>query len=376
MGLKVFLSVLVLACVLICCVPVAASSYAVSLQRLTSAPIVSRQTMSEYDFNYNSAYFSLKNASRPSVVIDCLVVRVQNLTEPHFGGRRLRGRSGVGFTTPSALAIACGTTTKVPFGPISQKNVIISEKSDIWHALGAEDPRVIYHPKTNLLFMYYTAVNNVTAPANPKGDVRAMLALAVCNLTASPDAMQWKIVGPILPDIRWSKSAAIIFRDHLPHYLLWGDESICLAYTWDLVHYTPTNSCILTTRHDHFDSELVESGPEPLLMADGNLLFIYNSARKYNDTTPNPEWNLQYNVGWAVLSGVDPRVVVARSEVPILSPVLPWETCNNASGVVGLTPNVVFIEGAKPLGPNQWVLYYQGCDSWTGIALLTVEIKK
>jgi predicted GH43/DUF377 family glycosyl hydrolase len=60
--------------------------------------------------------------------------------------------------------------------------------------------------------------------------------------------------------------------------------------------------CITKVRNNSFDSVLVEAGPMPLPLSDGNYLFIYNSARKgYPSKKPN--WDMQYNVGWAVLDG-------------------------------------------------------------------------
>jgi predicted GH43/DUF377 family glycosyl hydrolase len=45
-------------------------------------------------------------------------------------------------------------------------------------------------------------------------------------------------------------------------------------------------------REDHFDSALVEAGPLPLKLSDGNFLFLYNSARA-GYPSPKPNWDLQ-----------------------------------------------------------------------------------
>jgi hypothetical protein len=42
----------------------------------------------------------------------------------------------------------------------------------------------------------------------------------------------------------------------------------------------------ITTRADHFDTDLVESGPPPLKLADGNYLFFYNSATYMKSEKP------------------------------------------------------------------------------------------
>jgi hypothetical protein len=40
----------------------------------------------------------------------------------------------------------------------------------------------------------------------------------------------------------------------------------------------------------------------PLPLSDGNYLFLYNSARSGYPSN-KPGYDLQYNVGWAILNG-------------------------------------------------------------------------
>jgi predicted GH43/DUF377 family glycosyl hydrolase len=54
-----------------------------------------------------------------------------------------------------------------------------------------------------------------------------------------------------------------------------------------------------------------------------------------------------------------------RSDVPILTPELAWE-------VNGLVPRVVFLEAAKPLGNDQFLVFYGGADSVLGSAIVSV----
>ncbi|CAF4399492.1 unnamed protein product, partial [Rotaria sp. Silwood2] len=86
-------------------------------------------------------------------------------------------------------------------------------------------------------------------------------------------------------------------------------------------------------------------------------------------------WNFQYNLGWAILNGEDPTQVLARSELPILSPELDWERCDTESGEWanrGLTPLVIFVEGWKKIAEDTFLVWYQGCDSTMGLAELKV----
>jgi hypothetical protein len=58
-----------------------------------------------------------------------------------------------------------------------------------------------------------------------------------------------------------------------------------------------TNSFIpdlwLPMRDDSFDSGLVEGGPMPLPLSDGNYLYLYNSAR-HGFPSPDPGYDFQY----------------------------------------------------------------------------------
>lgn len=161
----------------------------------------------------------------------------------------------------------------------------------------------------------------------------------------------------------------------LKHLLFWGDLDISIAESSDLLHFQNTNKTLIARRSTHFDSTLVESGPEPLQLQDGNWLFLYNSAQVVNISNPKPNWNLQYNVGYVILDKLDPTKVLYRSEVPLFSPVLNWETCDNTSGrwaTQGLTPLVVFVEGWVQVDANRFLVVYQGCDSVTGLFELQV----
>ena len=74
-------------------------------------------------------------------------------------------------------------------------------------------------------------------------------------------------------------------------------------------------------RNNSFDSMLVEAGPPPMLLSDGNYLFIYNSARQ-NASSPD---HFEYNIGWLIINGSNPLHILQRSDTPLLSPQLGWE---------------------------------------------------
>jgi len=242
------------------------------------------------------------------------------------------------------------------------------------NSFGTEDPRAIFREKDKTYYVLYSAV----ATAND-GTPVSRLSLAT---TKNPqDHSSYHFLGPIFPEEKWSKSGALLIRDGFPgpHYLIWGDSSlhpgIQLATTYNLLNFTNQPGLFIQTRNDSFDSLLVEAGPMPLPLSDGNYLFLYNSARKgYHSIKPN--WDIQYNVGWVILDGDNPSKIIQRSDEPLFSPELGWET--GTGNYLGLTPNVVFVEGwaPHPFKMDHFVIFYGAADSVVGCAVVSVSKSK
>lgn len=64
-----------------------------------------------------------------------------------------------------------------------------------------------------------------------------------------------------------------------------------MAISTDLEFFEILPGKWLEVRTDKFDSDLVESGPPPLRLKDGNYLFFYNSARS-GYPSPRPGYSL------------------------------------------------------------------------------------
>ncbi len=315
-------------------------AYSVAAQRLSQAPLLSSSLgQSVFDYNYNAAAFADDEGQA------MLMVRCQN-----------HGSSAYD-TKPSVLALVHAaapdvTTASVVFSPGSGED-----------NFGVEDPRVVVAGKN--LVMTYTAAQQYS-----NGSVVARLAAAT-----SPDGCTWTRHGPLFPELAYSKSGAMIV-DRRPWAMVFGDSSLVAGLQlavqrgdnvsqWDI-----QPDLVLPVRNSSFfDSHLVEAGPPPMRLSDGNYLFVYNSARS-GFPSPKPGYSLQYNVGFAILSGTD-LSVVQRSEVPLLSPELPWEL--GTPPALALTPNVVFANGMVAAGPDRFLLFYGGADSVVGTALVTVK---
>ncbi|CAF3307751.1 unnamed protein product [Rotaria socialis] len=342
----------------------AVSSYIppkITVRRLSYNPIISFwHNQSQFRFNYNSAFISLSDDSI------ALVVRVQDLLP------NATSNYDVG---PSKLALVRKRDSKQnEFEYIRSEHIIIDSEDRPYQVAGVEDPRIVLANGTYYLF--YTAVY-----WTPSHEWSAHAALATCASNKDPTKKDnWILHAPLFPELSWSKAATLLVHNVTHQYLFFNESNIelALAKTSDLVHYAYTKGSFIEKRVDYFDSELVEPGPEPRRLSDGNYLFLYNSARRLPLPTNHlkPNWDREYNLGWVIMDGNDPTKILARSDEPILSPELDWERCDFTSNEWarrGLTPQVVFAEGWQQTSIDQFTLWYQGCDAVTGIAQVTVE---
>jgi beta-1,2-mannosidase len=192
--------------------------------------------------------------------------------------------------------------------------------------------------------------------------------LAVASSQTPLDPASWTRYGPVIPASsglqQGSKSGAILLRPSPPHYLMWGDSEIRWATSTDLITWNASAAnVLLAPRNTSFDSQLVESGPPPLLLSTGDYLFLHNSANT----------SLAYHVSWAILDGQDPTNVLARASQPLLSPTLPWQI--GAPPALCNVPNVVFLEAAAPV-PGQvdtFYVWFGGSDASVGTAIISVQ---
>lgn len=199
--------------------------------------------------------------------------------------------------------------------PVDDSSIVFgpSDSTDSW---GTEDPRMKYNPHDGLYYMFYTAYNGSAIFLN--------LATAVNPTSANGG---WKKLGPVFPSQPGSKSAALLIRDKPPHYLLWGDHDIRITKSDDPSVWADIGEVLISPREDHFDSKLVESGPPPMRLSNGDYIFFYNSA---NIGWPDAAGSA-YHVGYLLLDGNDPTIIKARSEVPVMGPEYAWE-----QGISGL----------------------------------------
>jgi beta-1,2-mannosidase len=217
---------------------------------------------------------------------------------------------------------------------------------------GCEDPRVTQIGDT--YYLTYTAFDGKSA--------------YLC-LATSKDLYSWERHGILFPewtegsDKVWSKSGAILPQKINGKYIMYfGDTNIWLAYSEDLIHWTPVHQPVLTPSEDPqaFDSALIEPGPQPILTEEG-ILLIYNAARKIAEPDDPSFGKLRYSAGQVLLSKEDPTKVLKRTTEPFFTP-------GTRDEVFGQVDNVVFVEGLVEYH-GAFYLYYGMADSKIGVAV-------
>ncbi|MHC4426471.1 MAG: glycoside hydrolase family 130 protein [Planctomycetota bacterium] len=133
--------------------------------------------------------------------------------------------------------------------------------------------------------------------------------------------------------------------------------SIWLSYSDDLRHWG-SSTVVLTPRSGHWDSNRVGPAGPPIELDEGWLLIYYGEK----DTTAGPLVRL----GAAILNRNDPSRVLARSNIPILTPRERYER-------IGDIGNIVFSCGALLEDGNQIKVYYGASDSCICLGIGTLD---
>ena len=188
-------------------------------------------------------------------------------------------------------------------------------------------------------YLFYSAVS---------GTVSVHSDLWVASTLNILDPSAWVRHGPVRTDGLWSKSGALLLRPPpSTSYLYFGDSNngrgMQLATTTNLINYTVDPAIWLPIRPlPYFDNQLVEGGPPPEPLSAGPILFIHNSAGllRVNASTYSA-----YHVSFALLNASDPRQILFRAPVPVLSCEMGWEV--GVEPWLRLTPYVVFTEGMR-----------------------------
>jgi beta-1,2-mannosidase len=235
---------------------------------------------------------------------------------------------------------------------------------------GCEDPRIV-ETEDGRYVMTYTQWNRQVA----------LLAIA-----SSRDLVHWQKHGYAFDGKygrHWSKSGSIVCRrkyDKLiaakilgKYWMYWGEGSIHIAISDDLIHWEPILDDalmplkVLETREGKFDSALVECGP-PAIITKKGILLLYNgkNAAEKGDSSVTPN---AYSAGQALFELSNPTKLIKRSDSYFLTPERSYEMKGQYAG------GTIFIEGLVHF-KNKWFLYYGTADSAIGGAVFSETFPK
>eukprot|EP00658_Telonema_sp_P-2_P056784 TRINITY_DN45238_c0_g1_i2.p1 TRINITY_DN45238_c0_g1~~TRINITY_DN45238_c0_g1_i2.p1 ORF type:complete len:208 (+),score=26.82 TRINITY_DN45238_c0_g1_i2:1-624(+) len=186
----------------------------------------------------------------------------------------------------------------------------------------------------------------------------------LCLATATdPIKGPWARHGAVIKN---HKSGALLLRDSGVHFLISGAGKISISSSKNpLGNWTVGTDLITNTS---WGNPLVEAGPPPLPLSDGNLLFFHNSWGGHGVPQPG------YQPAWVVLDGKDPTRIVARASQPLWSP-------DTYSWMAGTDPNVcnvpqvAFLEAAMPVAGSKdtFRVFFGGADAVLGTAIINFE---
>jgi len=201
-----------------------------------------------------------------------------------------------------------------------------------YESVGIRDPRIT--PLDGTHYITYVA----------EGDHGLRLGLARTDdfVTAEPMAFisQVDYKNGILLPRKIRGRYALLDRPH-------EGVSIWIRYSDDLVFWGDS-TVVMTPRGGYWDADVIGAAAPPIETERGWLLIYYGEKR----TSAGPLVRL----GAALLDAEDPARVVARSNIPILSPRERYER-------MGDVPNVVFSCGALLEDGGHISVYYGASDS-------------
>ena len=182
----------------------------------------------------------------------------------------------------------------------------------------------------------------------------------------TPYAKQGTKSGAILGRPRDGDGQVVATKVNGHYWMYWGEGDVKLATSDDLVRWTVVETApghplpVLPRRPGHFDSDLAEGGPPPVL-TDRGIVVIYNGKNaggKRGDPALAPG---AYADGQALFDAADPTHLIDRPTEPFYRPTEPFE--RSGQYAAGTT----FAEGLVRLN-GRWFLYYGCADSLVAVA--------
>jgi beta-1,2-mannosidase len=232
---------------------------------------------------------------------------------------------------------------------------------------GVEDPRIVER-EDGTYVLTYTQWNRTTYSV---------------GIASSSDLQHWTKHGPAFfaasngkyATLKY-KSAGIVTRLEKGrliaakiggHYwMYWGEGSIRLATSADLIHWDPVEDVqggpveFLRPRAGHFDSTFPETGPPPVLTSAG-IVVLYNGKNAAGNDGDPALGSSAYAAGEALFDANNPARLLALTDMPVLKPELPYEKTGQYAAGTTFAEGLVFFH-------KKWFLYYGCADSLVAVA--------
>lgn len=232
---------------------------------------------------------------------------------------------------------------------------------------GVEDPRIV-ESEDGMYVLTYTQWNRKTYSV---------------GIATSRDLEHWTKHGPAFFSAAGGKYAQLKYKSAGivtcldkgrliaariggKYWMYWGEGSIHLATSTDLVHWNPVEDAqgapieLLRPRSGHFDSTFPETGPPPVLTHAG-IVVLYNGKNATSAGDPDLGPNA-YAAGEALFDGRNPARLITQMAHPVLKPELPYEKTGQYAAGTTFAEGLVYFHG-------QWFLYYGCADSLVAVAM-------
>lgn len=242
-----------------------------------------------------------------------------------------------------------------------------SQKPAEWEG-GCEDPRLC-EGRDGTYYVTYTQWNRKTWRL---------------GLASSRDLIHWEKHGSPFAGTRYeqlkTKSAAIIqkidggrmkaARIGGRYWMVFGENQIHVATSTNLINWSPVERSdgellvLMSPRPFHFDSDLPEVGPPPLVTGKG-IVMLYNGKNSESDASRDPTIGAgAYSGGQALLDLNDPTKLLERTDKPFIRPELPFEKSGQYKA------GTTFLEGLSYFN-RKLFLYYGTADTYVALAVAT-----
>ena len=216
---------------------------------------------------------------------------------------------------------------------------------------GCEDPRIT--KIGDKLYMCYTAYDGVNPPRV------ALTSITIENFLDKK--WLWEKPALISPPGISDKNTCVFPKKIKGKYVFLHRVGICICInsvsdlTFGKNEWLEHDSTLFGPRGDLWDNTKIGITGPPIETEEGWLL-IYHGVS-------NP--GKIYKLGAALLDLKDPSLVIARTDYPILEPVMDYEK-------KGIIPNVVFSCGVVTI-KNDLLVYYGGADKVLGVATINLH---